>query len=49
MLNEADLEMTMSNVGFMDGVEFETSSAVLTPSAGTSWSDPAMPQWWERL
>ena len=47
MLNEAGLEMTMSNVGFTDGLEFENSTAVLAPSAGTSWSDPAMPQSWE--
>ena len=42
--NEAGRPMTMANVGFTDALEFEGSVAVLAPSAGTSWSDPDLPE-----
>jgi hypothetical protein len=45
--NEAGIQMTMSNVGFTDALEFEGSTAVLAPSAGTSWSDPELPESFE--
>jgi hypothetical protein len=41
--NEGGHPMTMSNVGFTDALQFEGSTAVLAPSAGTSWSDPDLP------
>ena len=45
--NETGSQMTMSNVGFTDALGFEGSTAVLAPSAGTSWSDPDLPESFE--
>ncbi len=41
--NEAGTQMTLSNVGFTDALEFEGSTAVLAPSAST-WADPDLPE-----
>jgi hypothetical protein len=47
LMNDAGQPTTMQNTGFTTALQFDNQAAQLAPSAGTHWSDPDMPRYFE--